>query len=67
MTITGIINEEWRSISGFANYQVSNTGLVKNIITLKNAKQCRGTNGYYQVRLINNNGYKNKQSSSTSG
>ena len=29
--ITGIIQEEWRSISGYANYQVSNIGRVRNI------------------------------------
>jgi len=29
--ITGIINEEWRSISGYINYQVSNLGRIRNI------------------------------------
>ena len=31
--ITGIINEEWRSVSGNANYQVSNIGRVRNVKT----------------------------------
>ena len=31
--ITGIINEEWRSVSGNANYQVSNIGRVRNVGT----------------------------------
>ncbi len=35
MSITGIINEEWRSVSGYANYQVSNIGRVRNVKTEK--------------------------------
>ena len=30
-----IINECWRSINGYINYQVSNTGMVRNISTRK--------------------------------
>ena len=31
--ITGIINEDWRSISGHINYQVSNIGRVRSVKT----------------------------------
>ena len=30
---TGVINEEWRSISGHINYQVSNIGRVRSVRT----------------------------------
>ncbi len=31
--MTGIINEEWRSIDGYDNHQVSNIGRARNATT----------------------------------
>ncbi len=45
---TGIINEEWRSISGYVNYQVSNIGRVRN-----------ATTGLVLKEQISNVGYRN--------
>ena len=54
--LTGIINEEWRSISGYINYQVSNIGRVRNIKSGRVLK-LRSMNpmGYTQVALYENN------------
>ncbi len=49
--MTGIINEEWRSITGFANYQVSNIGRVRNVKTEKILKPGLQARGYYQATL----------------
>ena len=51
MSITGIINEEWRSVNGYANYQVSNIGRVRNVETELILESCNSGMGYYQVRL----------------
>ena len=45
------INEEWRSIDGYINYQVSNIGRVRNSKTGKMLKQQLNKDGYYQVGL----------------
>ena len=58
MTITGIINEEWRSVSGNANYQVSNIGRVRNVKTERILKPCITKDGYCQVGLCNNKSQK---------
>ena len=57
MTITGIINEEWRSVSGNANYQVSNIGRVRNVKTEKILKPRVGGSGkcYFIVALYKDN------------
>ena len=49
--ITGIINEEWRSISGYVNYQVSNIGRVRNATTEKILKPFLNKGGYYEISL----------------
>jgi len=56
--LTGIINEEWRSIDGYLNYQVSNIGRVRNITTGRILKPVETTGGYLQVSLMNNNKVK---------
>ena len=49
-----IINEVWRSISEYLNYQVSNIGRVRNSITGRILKPVTNTNGYYFVCLCSN-------------
>ena len=46
-----VINECWRSIDGYMNYQVSNVGRVRNITTGRILKQCILNKGYYAVSL----------------
>jgi hypothetical protein len=46
-----IINEIWRSISGYENYQVSNIGRIKNTDTGKTLKNYLDNRGYYKVCL----------------
>lgn len=48
---TGVINEEWRSISGYENYQVSNIGRVRNVSTGRILKECPDNRGYLRVGL----------------
>ena len=48
---TIIINECWKSIDGFINYQVSNLGRVRNCNTGRILKPGWGTGGYLQVDL----------------
>ena len=57
MSITGIINEEWRSVSGYANYQVSNFGRVRNVKTERILKPRVGGSGkcYFIVALYKDN------------
>jgi len=45
--------EEWRPIQEFPNYEVSNFGNIKNIVTNKLLKCCP-KGGYYHVSLVNN-------------
>lgn len=47
-----IINEIWKSIDGYLNYQVSNMGRVRNCITGKILKQHLEKDGYYFVVLF---------------
>ena len=57
MSITGIINEEWRSVSGNANYQVSNIGRVRNVETERILMPRVGGSGkcYFIVALYKDN------------
>ena len=45
-----IINEVWRSISGYINYQVSSIGRVRNTETGKILKNC-SRNNYYAISI----------------
>ena len=49
-----IINEEWRSINGFINYQVSNLGRVRNANTGRILKLWDNGHGYLKVVLCKN-------------
>ena len=46
-----IINEEWRSIDGYINYQVSNIERVRNATTGIMLKPSLNNKGYYHVGL----------------
>ena len=50
-----VINECWRSIDGYMNYQVSNVGRVRNVTTGRILKQCVYNRGYYVVGLTKDN------------
>ena len=56
-----IINEVWRSISEYMNYQVSNIGRVRNTETGKILKHGMGTTGYYIVSLTKDGVKKTRQ------
>ena len=53
MDSAGIINEIWRSINGFPDYQVSNIGRVRNANTGKIIKGSVCGEGYVVVALHN--------------
>ncbi len=59
--ITGIINEEWRSVSDYPTYQVSNLGRVRNSSTGNILKNTIDTNGYHIMTLYQT-GRKKKHS-----
>jgi hypothetical protein len=46
-----IINEQWRTISGYLNYQVSNIGRVRNTTTGRVRKLSTGHAGYLGLTL----------------
>ena len=46
-----IINECWRSIDGYINYQVSNTGRVRNAVTGQILVPFWNSDGYATVGL----------------
>ena len=50
-----IINECWRSIDGFINYQVSNLGRVRNCNTGRILKNSKHNEGYTMNRLWKHN------------
>ena len=52
--MTGIINEEWRSISGYINYQVSNIGRVRNVNTARILCPRLEKTGYHRIGLCKN-------------
>lgn len=43
--------EEWKDINGFENYQISNTGKIRNIKRNKELTPCISNNGYAVVNL----------------
>ena len=49
-----IINEEWRSINCYINYQVSNVGRVRNSRTGRILKPALSKTGYLTVRISKN-------------
>ncbi len=49
------MNEIWKFIEGYENYQVSNKGNVKNVITNQILKQCYNGRGYKHVMLYDSN------------
>lgn len=49
--------ERWKDVENFPNYQISNTGLVKNITTERTLKPSLDSYGYQQV-ILSNNGVK---------
>jgi hypothetical protein len=51
------MTELWKQIKDFPNYNISNFGNIKNIITNKTLKQCIKS-GYYNISLINKNNIK---------
>ena len=53
--LTGVINEEWRSISGFINYQISNIGRIRNVRTGRILKPRQDKDGYLLIDLCENN------------
>ena len=54
-----VINECWRSIDGYMNYQVSNVGRVRNVSTGKILKQVFDKDGYYFLNLYKDGVAKN--------
>ncbi len=57
--ITGIINEEWRSVSGYANYQVSNIRRARHVGNERIMKSSIRKDGYYQIGLYSDGSQKN--------
>ena len=51
MESEGIINECWRSITGYVNYQVSNIGRVRNADTGRIFTPIDNGHGYFRVSL----------------
>lgn len=49
---------DWRSLEplGFSSYEISNTGLTRNIKTGRSTKGSLHTSGYYRAALTNNKG-----------
>ncbi len=52
--IAGICNKAWRSVSGFAKYQVSNIGRAHCEKTANVLKQLTDTRGYLGIELVRN-------------
>ena len=55
-----IINEVWRSIDGYVNYQVSNVGRIRNANTGKVLRGISHTEGYLHVKLTGTQGRRNE-------
>ena len=55
-----IINEVWRSVDGYINYQVSNIGRIRNASTGKILKGIPHTAGYLHVKLTGTQGRRNE-------
>ena len=58
MESAGIINEIWRTITGFENYQVSNIGRVRNTRTGRILQPCDDSDGYHTIHLYMNGSSK---------
>lgn len=53
------MDEVWKKIDGFDNYEVSNKGNVRSIKRNKSLKPYKDSSGYYEVKLYSEeNGYK---------
>lgn len=50
------MNEEWRDIKGFENYQVSSLGRIRNSKTKKELKPGVSADGYQRVNLRDDTG-----------
>ena len=50
--MTGISNEEWRAVSGYANYQISNVGRIRISKAAKILKPLTDPCGYLSDELI---------------
>ena len=53
--LTRIINEEWKPISGFINYQISKIGRTRNVRTGRILKPRQNKDGYFHIDLCENN------------
>jgi hypothetical protein len=53
--------EEWRIVAGFDNYEVSNTGLIRNRSTGDELRQRTDRAGYYRVNLHRDGMQKTKR------
>lgn len=51
---------QWKTIEQYPNYEVSNTGLVRNKVSGRVLKPSNNGKGYHQVILCNNDGSKKK-------
>ena len=49
------ILEKWKIVDDYENYEVSNTGFVRNSKTLKILKPSNNGSGYFHVALSKNN------------
>jgi hypothetical protein len=49
------MEEVYKPIEGYENYEISNFGNVKNIKTNTIKKSCIGSSGYYDIELFKNN------------
>lgn len=55
-----VIQTQWKTIEGYPDYEVSNTGQVRNKKSGKTLKPPKNTSGYLQVFLYNNGRRKKK-------
>lgn len=49
-----IMTEVWETVESNPNYEVSNTGKVRNIKTKKTLKPCLSNSGYHVISMSNN-------------
>jgi len=53
--IPSVIKMEWKTITGFSNYQISNTGIVRSISLNRELKLTSDKEGYLFLGIMNNN------------